>query len=192
MNTKTGQNTLFANEVVDIERRCALRKIAVGVGVLAGISVLPEHWTSPIIGQVVLPAHAQTSGINGIFATNLQNHVGAAHANPVDSLVAAVENLVVSEAHAGIGPVANPVYICVTITGQNAMVVLGTIATSLLSYYSNSGKISNGVVVNILGTNYTVTFTSVTSTNVTVYITDGASFSGSATLTPTASCQGAV
>ncbi|EKD37957.1 MAG: hypothetical protein ACD_75C00927G0004, partial [uncultured bacterium] len=39
-----------------------MQKIAVGVGVLAGCAVLPEKWTRPIIGQIVLPAHAATSG----------------------------------------------------------------------------------------------------------------------------------
>ncbi len=45
------------------ERRTAMKKIAVGVGVLAGYSVLPEKWTQPIVGQIALPAHAATSGI---------------------------------------------------------------------------------------------------------------------------------
>ncbi len=44
------------------ERRTALKKMTVGVGVLAGLSVLPEQWTRPIVGQMVLPAHAGTSG----------------------------------------------------------------------------------------------------------------------------------
>jgi len=47
---------------VDQGRRHAMRKIAVGMGVLATYSILPEQWTRPIIGQVVLPAHAATSG----------------------------------------------------------------------------------------------------------------------------------
>lgn len=45
------------------ERRTAMKKIAVGVGVLAGYSVLPEKWTQPIVGQISLPAHAATSGV---------------------------------------------------------------------------------------------------------------------------------
>ncbi len=44
------------------DRRKAIKKIAVGVGVLAGYSVLPEKWIQPIVGQIVLPAHAGTSG----------------------------------------------------------------------------------------------------------------------------------
>jgi hypothetical protein len=47
---------------VDHGRRSAMRKIAISAGVLAGISVLPERWTRPIIGQIILPAHAATSG----------------------------------------------------------------------------------------------------------------------------------
>ncbi len=48
--------------VIDQGRRTAMRKIAVGVGVLATYSALPEQWTRPIIGQIVLPATAATSG----------------------------------------------------------------------------------------------------------------------------------
>jgi hypothetical protein len=44
-------------------RRKALKKIAVGVGALTGYSVLPQKWTQPIIDNIVLPAHAQTSGV---------------------------------------------------------------------------------------------------------------------------------
>lgn len=47
---------------VDHGRRSAVRKIVVSVGVLTGMSVLPEQWTRPIIGQIFLPAHAATSG----------------------------------------------------------------------------------------------------------------------------------
>lgn len=48
--------------VIDQGRRTAMCKIAVGVGVLATCSALPEQWTRPIIGQIVLPATAATSG----------------------------------------------------------------------------------------------------------------------------------
>jgi len=43
-------------------RRKAIKKIAAGVGVLTGCAVLPEKWTRPIVGQIILPAHAETSG----------------------------------------------------------------------------------------------------------------------------------
>jgi len=43
------------------ERRTTIKKIAVGVGALAGISSLPEQWTRPVVEGIVLPAHAQTS-----------------------------------------------------------------------------------------------------------------------------------
>ncbi len=46
------------------ERRTALKKIGIGIGAIAGISVLPEKWTMPIVGQITLPAHAATSGIS--------------------------------------------------------------------------------------------------------------------------------
>ncbi len=46
------------------ERRIAIKRIGIGIGALAGISVLPEKWTRPIVGQIALPAHAATSGIS--------------------------------------------------------------------------------------------------------------------------------
>lgn len=51
------------DQTVSPDRRKALRKIAAGIGTLAGYSVLPEQWARPVIGHVVLPAHAETSGV---------------------------------------------------------------------------------------------------------------------------------
>lgn len=62
MKREEGPETETTEEIVDRGRRGAMKKIAVGVGVLAGCSVLPDKWTRPIIGQIVLPAHAATSG----------------------------------------------------------------------------------------------------------------------------------
>lgn len=45
-------------------RRTALRKLLVGVGALTAYQVLPTKWTKPIIDQIVLPAHAGTSGVS--------------------------------------------------------------------------------------------------------------------------------
>ena len=62
MKMGESEEGVIADATVDAGRRSAMRKIAVGVGVLASYSVLPESWTKPIIGQIVLPAHAGTSG----------------------------------------------------------------------------------------------------------------------------------
>jgi hypothetical protein len=43
-------------------RRKAMRKLAVGAVTLAGCSMLPEKWTSPLVEFGSLPAHAATSG----------------------------------------------------------------------------------------------------------------------------------
>ena len=43
------------------ERRATMKKIAVGAGALAGINSLPEKWIKPVVGSIVLPAHARTS-----------------------------------------------------------------------------------------------------------------------------------
>lgn len=44
------------------DRRKVIKKIVTGAGVLAGYSVLPDKWIRPIVGQIILPAHAATSG----------------------------------------------------------------------------------------------------------------------------------
>lgn len=46
------------DSTVDVGRRCAMRKIAVSVGLLATYSMLPEPDHRPI----VFPVHAATSG----------------------------------------------------------------------------------------------------------------------------------
>jgi len=53
-----------AGDPKDRGRRTALKKLLIGAGVLAGYQVLPKQWTKPLVEQVVLPAHAQTSGFS--------------------------------------------------------------------------------------------------------------------------------
>ncbi len=48
-----------------VGRRKAVKKIVGGVTVLAAYNTLPVNWSKPIIEQVFLPAHAQTSGCPG-------------------------------------------------------------------------------------------------------------------------------
>ncbi|SDP84126.1 hypothetical protein [Desulforhopalus singaporensis] len=43
-------------------RRRAVKTIVVGVGGLAAYHTLPVNWSAPVINQIFLPAHAQTSG----------------------------------------------------------------------------------------------------------------------------------
>ena len=49
-------------ESSNIGRREAIRKLAVGAATLAGVSALPEIWTTPFAEFGSLPAHAATSG----------------------------------------------------------------------------------------------------------------------------------
>lgn len=44
----------------ETSRRRLLQLLAVG-GVFAGGKMLPETWVKPVVGEVMLPAHAQTS-----------------------------------------------------------------------------------------------------------------------------------
>ncbi|WP_446011800.1 hypothetical protein [Candidatus Electrothrix sp.] len=45
-----------------------MKTLAVGVGALAGSSVLPDKWVKPVIQGIVLPAHAQTSAAQLAFS----------------------------------------------------------------------------------------------------------------------------
>ena len=50
-------------EQINQGRRSTLRKIAAGTVALAGCSVLPNKWTTPLVEFGSLPAHATTSGL---------------------------------------------------------------------------------------------------------------------------------
>jgi len=50
-------------EQINQGRRSTLRKIAAGTIALAGCSVLPDKWTTPLVEFGSLPAHATTSGL---------------------------------------------------------------------------------------------------------------------------------
>ena len=52
-----------SQEQINQGRRSTLRKIAAGTVVLAGCSVLPDKWTTPLVEFGSLPAHATTSGL---------------------------------------------------------------------------------------------------------------------------------
>ncbi|MFW2365321.1 MAG: hypothetical protein ACN4GW_02835 [Desulforhopalus sp.] len=47
-----------------LSRRKAVKTIAGGVGALAAYHTLPVNWSKPVIEQIFLPAHAQTSGVD--------------------------------------------------------------------------------------------------------------------------------
>ncbi|MCI5140058.1 MAG: hypothetical protein D3922_16995, partial [Candidatus Electrothrix sp. AR1] len=62
MTEKQDKNTL-QNLPDNQARRKTIKKLVIGAGALAGYSLLPEKWTKPVVEQIILPAHAQTSGI---------------------------------------------------------------------------------------------------------------------------------
>ena len=54
-------------EQINQGRRSTLRKIAAGTIALAGCSVLPDKWTTPLVEFGALPAHATTSGLQELI-----------------------------------------------------------------------------------------------------------------------------
>lgn len=63
VNDETGQCPQSLDQERNISRRTVIRKLAVGSVALAGCSMLPEKWTTPIMEFGSLPAHATTSGV---------------------------------------------------------------------------------------------------------------------------------
>lgn len=55
-NTEPSENASSSHN-----RRAALKKIAIGAGIVAGAAALPGKWTKPMVDKVLVPAHAQTS-----------------------------------------------------------------------------------------------------------------------------------
>ena len=45
------------------DRRTKLKQILAGGGVIAGGSSIPNQWSRAVVESVVIPAHAQTTGI---------------------------------------------------------------------------------------------------------------------------------
>ncbi len=62
INDETGGCLQSVTQEPNISRRTVIRKLAIGSAALAGCSMLPKKWTTPIMEFGSLPAHAITSG----------------------------------------------------------------------------------------------------------------------------------
>jgi hypothetical protein len=63
-NTYGAEQKDINKESKTLSRRKAVKTIAGGVGALAAYHTLPVNWSKPVIEQIFLPAHAQTSGVD--------------------------------------------------------------------------------------------------------------------------------
>ena len=50
------------NKNISSEKRRNTLKLMMGAGTVAGLEMLPDQWTRPVISTAVLPGHAQSSG----------------------------------------------------------------------------------------------------------------------------------
>ncbi|GMR06033.1 MAG: hypothetical protein BMS9Abin25_0614 [Gammaproteobacteria bacterium] len=101
------------------KRRQALKNILAGSGTVVTAAALQDKWAKPVIESVVLPAHAQASGVNGSFTTTTNPR------NENDLL-----EMLVPRANAA--PVPCTFLLCINISGGFATVQVndnGTIST---------------------------------------------------------------
>lgn len=68
----------------DSSRRKAVKKLVAGAGALAAYHVMPTDWSKPLIEQVFLPAHAQTSGTSLNDPCDLELLSGTQSSAPVE------------------------------------------------------------------------------------------------------------
>jgi len=54
-------------------RRKALKRIAIGGGVMSAALTVPGKWTRPVVNSVVLPVHAATSNVADSSSTGIEN-----------------------------------------------------------------------------------------------------------------------
>ncbi len=69
-------------------RRSVIKKMAVGSAALAGCSVLPEKWVTPLVEFGALPAHATTSGALEAIIEELSRGVEETEAAEVQAAAA--------------------------------------------------------------------------------------------------------
>lgn len=132
----------------DEGRRSALKKIAAGAGFLAGCAVLPERWTQPIIGQIVLPAHAGTSGSTLHDPCTVTVTAGDQGSTSVTVLVSGFVT----------PPTSNvPVHIVATATGGSGASVSADTATDADGNFSVSLAVGGGSGITAVSATTTAT-----------------------------------
>lgn len=111
-------------------RRNLIKSIAVGSGAIITGNSVPESWSRPVVNSVLLPAHAQTSGL--IYSsTSLQT---AAFDPQGNSMFAGVIEGLVPAAYAGVfNPDPNPRG-CATIVGSDVDLFMQFFVASLLVF----------------------------------------------------------
>lgn len=171
MSDETNVNKEFPVAGSDITpaRRQLLKALAGAGGVFAAGKSLPEKWMRPVVDAVLLPAHAQATGLNQTYYGTVQpNAPGPA---PAGKLL----DFLISPANAGFSKVDGAqAIICIQVNGNSftAQALLGfyDVSTGFDCQLLNGGGTVGGAAAN-LGTisgfsNVMLQITAATATNV--------------------------
>jgi len=134
------------NKTSNLARRRLLRAIGAGGGIIAASGNLPSAWSRPVVDAVLLPGHAQSTGV--YFAMLQPPLPSDAHDGP-----GGIWNTIVSPAYAAemgdFSFVEAEYYLCVTPNGNSAfmdLVILNLIGPNAGVRFAGAVPIGGGTV----------------------------------------------
>lgn len=133
MDEKKTKSTAIASQIDSSSRRKAVKTLVGGVSALAAYHVLPTRWSKPFVEQIMLPAHAGTSGCSLSDPCSVSVTSGTTLDNEIDILVTGF----VTPATSGL-----PTTIAVTAVGGNNQTANTT--TSATGTFSAAMTITGG------------------------------------------------
>ena len=117
-------------------RRKLLKTLAGTGGVVAAGALLPEKWTQPVVDRILVPAHAQATGITGTYSETLGYDI------PFSSGGAQIPNQSFLFALGGVTPAGDG-----TVTISNLQGDLGDGAIE--QWTIRLGSVASGIVIGV-------------------------------------------
>jgi hypothetical protein len=139
----TPKNEISGSDSRQQARRRLIKALAGAGGIFAAGKTLPENWTQPVVDSVMLPAHAQATGVNRNYAGPVS---AAAASGPGPAPSFKVLEVLIPAAHAGGGNAVATGTICVQVNGSAYEVQVGLNASNDCGIFSGNGKVAGGYI----------------------------------------------